>query len=263
VHWQWIAVGYVAYLAVVSLARPEFARARRRVLTGCAAVGVLAVADLRYSPLGTPGTVIVPALVLLAGYRLSGLLFVRIDFRVEAWLLESDATTLGRTGILARFQRAPRAVSEYFELCYLLVYSALPIGATLLAVSGQAGAVNRYWTAVLLSEFLCFAVLPWVQTRPPMILEAPASSTINPGPFRRFNQFIAARASIRASTIPSGHAAGALASALGVGAVMPAAGAAFLVLALSITTASVLGRYHYALDSVLGLLVALIAWSVI
>jgi membrane-associated phospholipid phosphatase len=47
-----------------------------------------------------------------------------------------------------------------------------------------------------------------------------------------------------------------MATALAVGATMPVAGALFLILAVSIAIATVLGRYHYLVDSVLGVLVA-------
>ena len=67
------------------------------------------------------------------------------------------------------------------------------------------------------------------------------------------------RASIQVNTLPSGHAAGAVATALAVATVMPDAGAVFLVLALSIAMATVIGRYHYIVDSVLGIVVAMIA----
>ena len=74
---------------------------------------------------------------------------------------------------------------------------------------------------------------------------------------------VASRASIQANTIPSGHAAGAMAVALAVGSTLPAAGVVFLFLALSIAVATVLGRYHYVVDSVLGVVVAIAAWMVI
>jgi membrane-associated phospholipid phosphatase len=63
------------------------------------------------------------------------------------------------------------------------------------------------------------------------------------------------------NTLPSGHAAGALATALAVGSVVPLAGVVFLLLAASIALATVLGRYHYVVDTVLGVLVAAAAWS--
>jgi membrane-associated phospholipid phosphatase len=71
------------------------------------------------------------------------------------------------------------------------------------------------------------------------------------------------RASIQVNTLPSGHAAGALATALAVGTIMPFAGIVFLLAALLISIATVMGRYHYVVDTVLGVLVALAAWTVL
>jgi hypothetical protein len=44
---------------------------------------------------------------------------------------------------------------------------------------------------------------------------------------------------------------------------MPIAGVVFLVLAASIAIATVVGRYHYVVDSVLGVIVAAGAWYLI
>jgi hypothetical protein len=262
-HWHAIAIGYLLYLTVVSMARPEFARVRGRLAAAAAVVSLVVAADALYSPAPAILAIVLPPLVLLAGYRLSGLLFVRIDFDVEARLLASDDRLLGRAGILRWYRSAPRLVSEYFELCYLLVYATLPAGATVLAFSGHAADVERYWTVVVLATSVCFGVLPWLQTRPPMLLEDRDRPAGRPGPIRRLNQMIAARGSIRACTIPSGHAAGSMAAALVIVSVMPAAGTVFVALALSIAVASVLGRYHYAMDSFLGLLVALTIWMAV
>ena len=69
------------------------------------------------------------------------------------------------------------------------------------------------------------------------------------------------RASVQVTTLPSGHAAGAMATALAVSTSLPVAGIAFLFMALSISIATVLGRYHYVVDTVLGVLVAIIVWQ--
>ena len=258
-QWHYVAAGYLIYLAVVSFARPEFASRRSAVLRGALVVAVFLAVDLAWSPGRAWSLVILPSLVLLASYRLSGLLFVRVDTRCESWLCASDEWLLTRPGIRRAFARAPLFVAEYFELSYMLVYAALPAGAVLLVVTGHHTTAAQYWTVVLLAESLCYGMLPWVQTRPPMLLET-TPHRVRHGAARRLNQFIAARGSIHANTIPSGHAAGALASALVIWSVLPGAGLAFLWLAVSIATASVLGRYHYAIDSVLGFAVALAVW---
>ena len=63
---------------------------------------------------------------------------------------------------------------------------------------------------------------------------------------------------IRANTFPSGHAAGSLAVALGVIGPFPAAGIVLLALAVAICAAAVVGRYHYAIDVIAGIVLALV-----
>jgi membrane-associated phospholipid phosphatase len=207
--------------------------------------------------------ILLPSLVLLAGYWLSGLLFVCPDLRAERWLRSVDDALLTRPGVFAWFERAPRGVAEYLELSYLLVYLAVPAGAMMLVAAGYAAQLDRFWTIVLLSEFICYGMLPWIQTRPPRVLETVDLQQRATRPLRRLNLGVAERASIRANTVPSGHAAGALATALAVGSSMPLAGAILLILAGSIAVATVIGRYHYVVDSVLGILVALTVWSLL
>jgi membrane-associated phospholipid phosphatase len=174
--------------------------------------------------------------------------------RLERWLLRIDE------GAGVSRVAWPRVVYDYFELAYVLVYAVVPAGAIVLAVGGHADAVPRFWSVVLLAEFLSYGMLPWVQTRPPRAIEiAPGRSSSTPQ-LRQFNLAVLGRASIQANTLPSGHAAGAVATALAVATVMPTAGLAFFVLAVSIAIATVIGRYHYAVDSVLGVMVALGAW---
>jgi len=265
VRWQSVAVVYVAYLAIVSLTQPRFKRARRPLLlaaaAACAGIAV-EFASEGSAPLSPTLEVILPAAVLLAGYWLSGLLFVEPDRRLERWLRSVDDAILGRSGTLDWFRRAPRAVIEYFELSYLLVYIIVPAGALALMLGGHPEQVGPFWTVVLLAEFTCYAMLPWMQTRPPRAVEGASSDLRRPLPIRSLNLAIVNRASIQVNTLPSGHTAGAMATALAVGSTVPAAGAVFLIFAASIAVAAVLGRYHYVVDSVLGLVVAAIAWAI-
>jgi membrane-associated phospholipid phosphatase len=259
-NWQAVALGYVSYLAAISFTRREFARARPALLLAAAvAWGIFLL--LGRAPLSPVLSVIVPSVVLLAGYWLSGLLFVRPDLRIEQWLLSVDGLVLKRSGVITWFHRAPRAVQEFFELSYLLVYVAVPAGATTVVLSEHAEYVDRFWTVVLLAEFACYGMLPWLQTRPPRTIES--SSAPRVAGLRRLNLGLVNRASIQVNTLPSGHAAGAFATAFAVMSITPAAGIAFLFLALSISTATVLGRYHYVVDTVLGALVAIVVWCIV
>jgi membrane-associated phospholipid phosphatase len=112
----------------------------------------------------------------------------------------------------------------------------------------------------MLAEFVSYGMLPWLQTRPPRALEGALNQSHPQSVLRRFNAAILDRGSIQVNTVPSGHAAGAVATALAVAHVMPLAGFFFIVLAACIVVATVLGRYHYLVDSLLGLIVAVFAW---
>jgi hypothetical protein len=268
VSWYGVALAYFLYLVAASLARPEFRPARARLAAGALGASALAATGIlfphRPEPLVETLLVVVPAVVLLIGYKLTGLLFVRTDLAGEAWLRRVDDRLLHRPGLIAWYRESPFVVSELLELSYFLVYAAVPAGAAVLAVSGFADRVERFWVIVLTAEFGCYGVLPWLQTRPPMLIEAAASPAASGRwrPMRRLNQFIAASASIRAATVPSGHVAGAVVTALVVGESMPLAGTVFMVLAVLIALASVLGRYHYLLDTVLGAFVAWMVWLI-
>jgi membrane-associated phospholipid phosphatase len=252
-------LGYVTYLAVVSFTRREFGRARPPLIIAAAATWTVYGVFGR-APLSPVLQIVIPSLVLLGGYWLSGLLFVRPNVQLERWLLSVDDRLLTRSGVLGWLHHSPHLVSEYFELSYLLVYLAVPAGATTLAASGSGDQVDHFWTIVLLAEFACYGMLPWIQTRPPRAIET-SDDVAHAGVVRRLNLSLMNGASIQVNTLPSGHAAGAVATALAVSTSLPFAGIAFLFMALSISIATVLGRYHYVVDTVLGVLVAIVVWQ--
>ena len=253
-RWEWVALGYITYLAVVAITGSRFHRARGPVLVAAFTAWTLwAIAG---SAARTPLLeVLVPMPILLAGYWLSGLFFVRPMQDVERWLLQIDQRIARRWRV-----RWPWLVREYFELVYVLVYAVVPAGAFTLAYGGHAAAVPRFWAVVLLSEFASYGILPWLQTRPPRAIEGPTTA---PSVLRRFNAAVLNRGSIQVNTVPSGHSAGAAATAFAVASVMPIAGAAFLLFAASIAVATVVGRYHYIVDSVLGVIVAAAVWTLL
>jgi hypothetical protein len=260
--WEWIAVGYTSYLAVVSVTGHRFARARVPVFAAAVVAWAFAILG-GGSTLAVPGLrVVLPLAVLLAGYWLSGLFFTQPMQDVERWLLRVDEALLDRTGIRRWHERAPAIVTEIFELSYLLVYAVAAAGALTLIGAGRSDHLDRFWTVILLAGFIAYAALPWIQTRSPRTLHSHAD-TLSLRPIRRLNHFVLNRGSIQVNTLPSGHAAVALAVGLAVADVAPAAGWGLIALAAMITTATVVGRYHYAVDSILGVVVAVAAWALV
>jgi membrane-associated phospholipid phosphatase len=102
-------------------------------------------------------------------------------------------------------------------------------------------------------------MLPWLRSRTPGALGDHVAIDDRRVTLRRLNRAIQRRGSIQVATVPSGHAASALATALMAGAHVPAALAPLLILALAIGFASVIGRYHWVADALLGYLVGAVA----
>lgn len=243
--WAAAGIGFFVYVALVAVLRRGLSSRRRR------AAGLAACAGAALAWWGGSVTsfwlrdLVLPPLVLLAAYRASGLLWTAPMPGLERWLLSVDRAL----GVDRLAPRLPRPVCEFLEIAYAGVYALIPAALLLHLAFSPAPSAERFWTVILLTDFVCFGMLPWLQTRPPRTLasDPPWRSRV-----RRFNLRLLGHASIQANTLPSGHAAEALAACLLV-ADAPLPVAAFMALcAVAVTLGAVLGRYHYAVDALTG-----------
>ncbi len=261
---EWVVCGFFAYLVVLSRVQPLAAAARRRVVLVslvCVAL-VLLLSGLRPSPILEVLRDWLPAVYLLQGYWMCGVFFRRPMPDVERRLLAVDAWLFGPRALGRLVARTPRIVCSGFELAYLLAYPLVPVGFAAFLALGQQGSADDFWTAALIAAFGCYGMLPWIQTRPPRALPRGAP-LCSPHPvLRRLNGAVLQRMSVHVNTLPSGHAATSVAVGLAVWSVSTAAGAVLLCVATGITVGTVLGRYHYAVDSVSGVLVGVLGWWV-
>lgn len=252
-----LAIGYFVYLAVVCWLRPL--PIRRRVALAAiasfeiAAIWWIAARDIlflrQWAPLPT----------ILIGYYASGLLFVAPSPAIEAWLMAWDRRLLGDPS--RRFAQWPRPVLAALEIAYMGCFVLIGGGLLILLLNGHAAAADYYWTLVIGAEFGAFAPLAFVQTRPPWAIERKpvlADPVVHDLATQMVKVF-----TIHVNTFPSGHVAGSLAVAFAVAATMPMVGALLIVLALIISVATVVGRYHYVLDGIAGMLLALVLWAIV
>jgi membrane-associated phospholipid phosphatase len=248
-----IAVAYFAYLAVTALIVPLPMRRRLRVWMAAGLVVGIEFVLARIAP--TPGLEALrdwlPALVILFAYYVTGIFFVAPSARAEAWLQRWDDRIIGAR----RFEGVPRPVRVYLDAVYDACFLVVPGGFAVLVWAGRSALADPYWTLVSAAEFLAFGTLPWFQARPPWALEG--RRAIDRAAFRRFSLSWVHHTTIHANTFPSAHASASLAVALAVWPTAPWAGALLAVLAVSIAVASVVGRFHYAIDAVTGLLLAI------
>ncbi len=252
--WEGATLIFFVFLAIAAAAsRPKPARVYE-LFAGVTAglLLVCLVAALPYQPILHDW--VAPPIALLLAYWTSGLLFVRPRERQERALLGFDR----RLGILSQAKQMPWLLRTTLELAYVGIYPLIPIALGLHLLFAPQPDPDRFWSVVLITDYICFAVLAWVQTRPPRVLEGEEPWS---GAVRNFNLRMLGAASIQVNTFPSGHAAEGLAAALLVlGAPWPVVVGVFAA-ALAVAAGAVYGRYHYAADAIAGWVVAIIVWT--
>lgn len=246
--WQLASVAFFLYIALIVLGqwgrRPAALKAMAAATCGLLLVLVSLAAD---APLLIEW--IWPPLLLLIAYWSSGLLFVAPRPRQEAALRWLD----DRLRLQDVARHTPRILTEILEAAYAGVYLLIPLALLAHLQYSPSPDPDRFWSIVLITDFICFGVLPWVQTRPPRALESgePWKSS-----FRAFNLRVLGATSIQVNTFPSGHAAEGLVAFLLVLAAPPATVVPIFLAAVAVSAGAVLGRYHYLVDALAGWVVA-------
>ena len=151
------------------------------------------------------------------------------------------------------------------ELSYTLVYAIGPFGLAMLYLLGQRKQADRFLFILVLGTILSYALFPFFPSEPPRRVFPgelfPNIETV----FRQLNWWILSGGGISMSVFPSAHVSSAFAGAFAMRMVMPRPRWVYrgmVVLACLTFWATIYGRYHYAVDSVAGLGISLIAFGV-
>jgi membrane-associated phospholipid phosphatase len=254
--WEAASVVFFLYVGIAGALGRRPARARVLLYLGVGAglVFVLGTSRFPYTPILHDW--LAPPAVLLLSYWTSGLLFIAPRAAQERALVALDE--LLRIDDVAR--SVPAWLALILEIAYAGVYLLIPLALIVQLRLAATADAERFWSVILITDFICFGFLAWVQTRPPRALSAPDPWM---SPVRRLNLSMLGATSIQVNTFPSGHAAEALAAALLViGAPLPVV-MVMAVAAIAVSAGTVLGRYHYAADAITGWLVALAVWLAI
>lgn len=250
----WLAASVLFFAFVIAMAAlmPRLPSRRRLLAAGGALLGLAACAAAALAPYRTfTHELLLPPLLLLGAYWTSGLLFTTPMLRVERAFCAIDS----RLGIDGYAASTPRWMAELLEVAYAGVYPVIPIALAIHELLTPAPDVARFWTVILVTDFICFGVLPWIRTRPPRAFLAPPPWQSR---VRAFNLRLLGTASIQVNTFPSGHAAEAAAAAILVASAPWPFVASMSLAAALICAGAVLGRYHYAVDAVAGVAVAIV-----
>jgi membrane-associated phospholipid phosphatase len=202
--------------------------------------------------------------VFLVPYWQAGEFFVEPNIEKQNCLLAFDRWLL--PGIAAKSGTERTVIGLLLEVAYLFCYPLVPLGLLALYIAGLRREVDDFWLVVLVSTYACYAITPFVPAFPPrsVIGEAanPSALTKETNKGRIFNRWILRHGSIHAISFPSAHVASAFAVALILLRYAWPIGGVFLVVAVLISLGAVVGRYHYALDVLLGAATALAVFIV-
>ena len=198
-----------------------------------------------------------PSPLLLVVYWQAGQFFVQPSEGLQSRLLRLDRKLVGPLLRWLGGGPARAWIAAYLELAYLFCYPLVPLGLAALYLLHRGAYADRLWAAVLPPTFVCYVLVPFLQTLPPRSVEAPREATAGSGKVRSLNLWILRHASIHANVFPSAHVAASVATALALFPVAPWLALLFLCAAVSIAFGAVIGRYHYAADALAGAALAL------
>ncbi len=258
---EWLLIAYFAYttaLAHLLPLRPPIAHVTTLVnLTVIAGLFLLAYAEsLRHRPLLAVLRDWFPAPLALLAYREMGW-FARphASIDIERSWVRWDKLLLNDWGGKGAIEAAGPLVPSILEVSYSLVYAILPFSLAVLYICRRRDLVDSFLVTFLLGVLSAYALFPCFPSEPPRTVfpgeDFPSCVTV----FRRFNWWLLGGYGIHTSVFPSAHVSGAFSGAWGMLRVLDRprwVGRLLVVLAVLIATATVYGRYHYAVDALAG-----------
>lgn len=266
---EWVLAGYFSYCIACSLLLPV--RGSVRLVT--IALNVLIIAgllllayaeNLRHREFLRIMRDWYPLPLMLLAYREMGW-FAPDTHTYEfehAWIVY-DRLLLDTLHLRALIEAAGPLFPSLLEVSYSLVYAIAPFCMAWIYYRRVRERVNAFLTTFLLGIFLAYVLFPFFPSEPPRTVfpgqDLPNIMTV----FRRFNLGLLGQYGIHMSVFPSAHCSGAFAAAFAMRTLMPTepwVWRTLLLLAASIATATVYGRYHYAADAAAGIAIALAVW---
>jgi len=266
---EWIHIVVFCFFVSLSWIRRLPARRRAKVtLIGVAGLGATLIATFLLPRLLPALAVSVvrdwlPAALVLLVYWQAGEFFMQVNQRFQDRLERIDARMAAPLLHWLARSYLGKWTAAYLELAYLLCYPMIPMSIGTLYLLRLARHADSFWIVVLVSTYLSYGMLPFLQTLPPRMLAEPWLEPLPLSPVRWFNLWILRHASIHANTFPSAHVAASTAAALVLTSLAPwPTGLLFLAIAAGITLGTFAGRYHYSADAVVGSAVAVIVFIV-
>jgi membrane-associated phospholipid phosphatase len=203
-----------------------------------------------------------PLIVTLKAFREMELFLpLRFEHRLEAGWIQWDHLVLGEWHGRSMIECFGKLIPFWLELCYLLVYGIGFFCVALLYLQHRRFDIDRFLTVYLLGTLLAYAIFPYFPSEPPRIVFPDVDQPLITTWARTLNLWILKIGTIHVGVFPSAHVSSAFSAAWGILLVRSdrrSFGYGLLLYAVSVSIATVYGRYHYTADVLAGFAVSLI-----
>jgi membrane-associated phospholipid phosphatase len=264
---EWVYIGYFCYVTLIALLlRPAIALGAALVAGGMALLVWLVASLARKTELFSTARDWAPLLYTLLAYReMNWFTPLARDYHLELSWIAWDRTLLVEWGLRGAIESLGPLIPGYLELCYVLVYATGAVSIGTFYLLDRRERIDHFLVAYATGTLLSYAMFPFFPSDPPRVVFPGADLPGIVTPIRDFNLFLVGNYGIHSSVFPSAHVSSAFAAAWGMLWFLPEkrwAGWAMLVYAVSVSIATIYGRYHYATDALAGAAVGLSALAV-
>ena len=266
---EWALLVYFAYVVLISPFFQERPHLRFQPVFLLLAVSLLlislAVCERRQRLAGLVSRIRdwLPILLTLAAFReMEFFLPARYQHNLEGVWAAKDHIILTTWHARAAIESLGKLIPFYLELCYFLVYGVAAYCIGILYGRGKRSLVDRFLLIYLTGTLTAYALFPYFSSQPPRVLFAGVDEPNVTTPLRHLNIFILSKATIHAGVFPSAHVSSVFSAAWAMFLLFPERklfGYLLLFYGVSVSIATIYGRYHYSADVVSGFAVSLLA----
>jgi membrane-associated phospholipid phosphatase len=266
---EWVVLSFLVYAIVLAALLPLAAGVRIRVIVLNTAVilsyAFLVLLDQKKERLAwsVPRDWIPLALIILAYREMGWFAQPHLNQDLEtSWVIWDRAVLRG--GGKAAIEILGPLLPSVLEISYALVYALAPFAVAMLYVYQHRERVDRFLFVFAVGVLLCYGQFPFWPSEPPRVVFLNDDLPYNIV-FRRFNLWMLGNYGIHTSVFPSAHVGGSFATAMGAWRTLPEhkwVGRFLLVMAILIAIATVYGRYHYLVDALAGIAMAILAFVI-
>ncbi len=264
---EWVLICFFAYIAVLS---PWFRdRPVLKYQPIVLLVAVLALLSLMSYAERTSFPIAVgmirdwlPLILTLAAFREMELFLpVHFEHKFEPVWIKWDDLVLRGWHLRTIIESLGKLIPLWLEFSYLLVYAIGFLCVALLYILHRRPEIDRFLTIYLIGTLLAYALFPYFPSEPPRILFPKIDEPLVSTWARTLNLWILKVGTIHVGVFPSAHVSSVFSAAWGMFLILPQRklfGYGLLLYALSVSVATVYGRYHYVADVLAGLGVSLL-----